>query len=55
MAAATVRMQVSIKEIYDACCPECKKKVRELVKSKVTDDLVTQILGDTQKEVKNAK
>lgn len=52
MATATVRLQVSLKDLYDVCCPECKKKIHELVKSKVTDDMVTAVLGDTaNKEV----
>jgi DNA-directed RNA polymerase subunit RPC12/RpoP len=50
VAAATVRMQVSIKELYDIACPSCKAKIRKLVKAKVTDDLVTSILGDNQKK-----
>jgi len=46
VAQAGVSVQVSLKEIYVRLCKKCQKKVRELVKEKLTDQLVEQsILG----------
>ena len=45
MAQAELRVQVNIKEIYDVICTECKKKVRALIRDKVTDEMVTQVIG----------
>jgi len=45
----SVKVELSLKEIYEKVCPKCKKKIRELIKEKITDDMVNQVLG---KEVK---
>jgi len=45
----SVKVQLSLKEIYEKVCPKCKKKIRGLIKEKITDDMVDQVLG---KEVK---
>jgi len=45
VAQAQMRVQLSVKEIYDKMCPKCKRKIRELVKEKVTDQMVSQIIG----------
>jgi uncharacterized alkaline shock family protein YloU len=39
-----VDVKVSIPEIYEVVCPECKKKVKELVKSKIADSIVNPIV-----------
>jgi len=41
----SVKVQLSLKEIYEKVCPKCKKKIRELIKEKITDDMVNQVLG----------
>jgi len=41
----SVKVQLSLKEIYDKVCPKCKRKIRELIKEKITDDMVNQVLG----------
>jgi uncharacterized protein with PIN domain len=44
MAQAGVSVQLSVKEIYDKMCPKCKAKIRELIKEKVTDQMVSEVL-----------
>jgi len=39
-----VKVQVSLKDIYKRVCPKCKKKIRELIKEKITDRMVDQVL-----------
>jgi hypothetical protein len=46
MKQGEMNIQLSVKEIVEVCCPDCKLKVRELVKEKVTDQMVDQVLGD---------
>jgi uncharacterized protein with PIN domain len=46
MAQTGLSVQLSIKEIYDKLCPKCKEKLRQLVKEKVTDDMVNKIIGE---------
>jgi len=41
----SVKVQLSLKEIYSRLCPKCKKKIRGLIKEKITDDMVNQVLG----------
>jgi len=45
MAQVGLKVQVDIREIFDALCPKCKKKVRALVKEKITDQLVDKVIG----------
>ena len=45
MAQAGIQIQLSVKEIYDRMCPECQAKIRELIKEKVTDQMVSQVVG----------
>jgi len=45
----SVKVQLSLKEIYDKMCPKCKKKIRELIKEKITDDMVNQVLREEGK------
>lgn len=39
-----VKVQVSLKEIYNRVCPKCKKRIRELIKEKITVQMVDQVL-----------
>jgi len=48
MAQAGIQFQLSVREIYGACCKKCKLKVRALVREKVTEQMVDQVLGDTE-------
>ena len=45
MAQAELRVQVNIKEINDVVCKKCKKKIRDLIRDKITEDMVTQVIG----------
>ena len=49
MAQAGIQVQLSVKEIYAKLCPKCRKKVRELIKEKVTDQMVSQVIGLPEK------
>ena len=45
MAEAQMRIQLSVKEIYEKLCPKCKRKIRELIKEKITEDMVNRVIG----------
>ena len=45
MAQAGMSVQLAIPEIYKELCPKCKKKLRRLIKEKITDQMVSQVLG----------
>jgi len=40
----SIKVDLSIKEIYKLLCKECKKKLKELVQRKITEQLADQIL-----------
>jgi len=44
------KVQLDIKEIYRLMCPECRDKLRDLVKGKLADQVVKQAL-EGQSEV----
>jgi len=45
MAQAGISVQLSVKEIYEKCCPRCKEKIKQLVREKVSDEMVKQVIG----------
>ena len=45
MAQAAMSVQLAIPEIYKELCPSCKKKLRRLIKEKISDEMVSQVLG----------
>ena len=45
MAQAAMSVQLAVPEIYSQLCPKCKKKLRKLIKEKITDQMVSQVLG----------
>ena len=45
MAHARTSVQLAIPEIYEQLCPKCQKKLRRLVKEKISDEMVNQLLG----------
>ena len=49
MAQAAMRVQLAIPEIYAQLCPSCKKKLRKLIKDKISDEMVNQMLGLSKK------
>ena len=44
MSKAGIQVQYNIKEIYAVLCPKCQSKLRELIKEKVTDELVNEVI-----------
>jgi len=45
-AKAQMSVQLSVKEIYDIVCPKCKKKIRQLIKEKITDQMISQVISE---------
>lgn len=46
MAQAGISVQLAISEIYAKLCPKCKKKLKALIKEKISDQMVSQVIGD---------
>lgn len=46
MASVGVTVQIDIKEIWTVLCPECKVKIRELLKHKVAEQVADKMLGE---------
>ena len=46
MAKAGLSINLTVKEIYERLCPKCKKRLRELIKEKITDKMVNQVLAE---------
>lgn len=46
MSQSGINVQLSVKEIYDTVCPECKKKIRALIKDKISDEMVSKVIGE---------
>ena len=44
MGKENIQVQVSLKEIYANVCPKCKNKLRMLVKDKLTDEMVNEVI-----------
>ena len=40
------QVNLSLKEIYGKLCPKCQKKIRDLVKEKLADQVVKQALEE---------
>ena len=45
MSGNETNIQISIREIYKILCKKCKRKLRELIKEKITDQMVEKIVG----------
>ena len=43
------QVNLSLKEIYEKLCPTCQEKVRDLVKDKLTDQVVKDALEGKKK------
>lgn len=46
MVEGKLSIQVTLKEVYDVLCPQCRKKLKELIKEKITDEMVRNVLGE---------
>jgi len=40
----SVQLTVDLKELYQKLCPECKKKVLELIKMRPTEEIIKKAL-----------
>lgn len=45
MEKQETNVQLSIKEIYAKLCPRCKREVKELIKNKLSDQVVEKMVG----------
>lgn len=45
MSEKGVKIQLSVAEIYQVVCPKCRKKIRALIKERITDQMVQQVVG----------
>lgn len=46
MAQTGMNVQLSIPEIYKMCCPKCKKQLKRLIREKISDQMVSKVIGD---------
>ena len=49
MAQAGISVQLSVKEIYEKLCSKCRKQLKELIKGKISEQMVSQVIGEEQK------
>jgi len=49
MTQAGIQVQLSVKEIYEKICPKCRKALKELIKDKISEQMVSQVIGEEQK------
>jgi hypothetical protein len=45
MSEGKAQISLSVKEIYERLCPKCKKALKELIRDKLTDRMVEQMLA----------
>ena len=45
-----IQVNLSIKEVYDLMCKQCKKKLEKLVQEKIASQLAKQVLEGKDKE-----
>jgi hypothetical protein len=41
----SITVSLELREIYKLLCDECKKKLRELVRRKISEKLADQVIG----------
>ena len=37
-------VQLGIQEVYDCICPKCQKRIKDLVRDKISDQMVDQVI-----------
>jgi hypothetical protein len=47
-AEAKTQISLSVKEIYDRLCPKCKRALKDLIKEKLTDQMVERMLTEAK-------
>jgi hypothetical protein len=48
MQPQQLAVQLSIQEVYDCVCPECQKQIKALVRDKISDQMVDQVIKGTK-------
>ena len=46
MAQAGIQVNLKLREIHALVCEECKEKLRKLVRDKISEQLVDQVIGE---------
>ena len=49
----SLNITISLKEIYDLLCDDCKRKLRDYIKSKVAEAVTKQLLLEVGRDVKS--
>jgi len=44
MTNQQLAVQLSIQEVYDCTCAECQKKIKDLVRGKISDQMVDKVI-----------
>lgn len=44
MQQQQLAVQLSIQEVYDCTCPMCQKRIKDLVRDKISDQMVDQVI-----------
>jgi hypothetical protein len=44
--STTTTINLTMQEVYRVLCPKCRKRLKGLVKDKLTDKMVDQVLGE---------
>ena len=45
VAQAGIQVNLTVREIYTELCEECREKLRRIVKDKISEQLVDQVVG----------
>lgn len=48
MAQVGLQVKIDVKEIYRLMCPECKKKMKELIQRRMAEQLAKRVLGEEE-------
>ena len=46
MAKAGIQVSLTVREIHAILCEECREKLRKLVRDKISNQLVDQVIGE---------
>ena len=44
MQQQQLAVQLSIQEVYDCTCAKCQKRIKDLVRDKISDQMVDQVI-----------
>lgn len=46
MAKAGIQVQVTLREIHAILCEECREKLKVIIREKISEQLVDQVIGE---------